>query len=285
MSNILIFGAGYLGQKFADSIPGSVLTTADISDGDAVREALETFKPDAVLNTAGKTGKPNVDWCEDNKIATMRSNVVGALVLAEACAEANVHMTHLGSGCIFYGPSPDPKGWRETAYANPSAFYSRTKYAADIVLSDLPNVAVARLRMPIDGIPGPRNLITKLANYPKIIDVENSVTVIDDLVKAILVIVEKKATGVFHTVNEGTMKHRDLIALYEEIVDPAHTNEWIPNDDLVKLGLATKGRSNCILQNARLKEIGVEMRPISVALRDCMEQYAAAIKKEKSLTT
>lgn len=278
MSSILIFGAGYLGQKFADAIPGAVLTPVDIADPDAVREALQTFKPDAVLNTAGKTGKPNVDWCETNKLPTMRSNVVGALVLAEACAEANVHLTHLGSGCIFYGPSPDPKGWREQDFANPSAFYSRTKYAADLVLSELPNVAVARLRMPIDGVPGGRNLITKLAAYPKIIDVENSVTVIDDLIKAVLQMIEKRATGVFHVVNEGTMKHRELIKLYEEIVDPSHTNEWIPNEDLVTLGLATKGRSNCILQNTRLKEIGIEMRPISVALRECMERYATALK-------
>lgn len=278
MPNILIFGAGYLGQKFADAIPGSVLSTVDISDGDAVREAIETHKPDAVLNTAGKTGKPNVDWCEENKVPTFRSNVIGALVLAEACAEARLHLTHLGSGCIFYGPSPDPKGWRESDFANPSAFYSRTKYSADLVLSELPNVAIARLRMPIDGVPGSRNLITKLANYPKIIDVENSVTVIDDLVPAILQMIEKRAQGVFHVVNEGTMKHRDLIALYNEIVDPTHTNEWISNDELVKLGLAAKGRSNCILQSTRLKEIGIEMRPISVALRDCMEKYAAALK-------
>ena len=284
MPNILIFGAGYLGQKFADAIPGSVLSTVDISDPEGVREALETFKPDAVINTAGKTGKPNVDWCEDNKVPTFRSNVVGALVLAEACAEARIHLTHLGSGCIFYGPSPDPKGWRESDFANPSAFYSRTKYAADLVLSELPDVAVARLRMPIDGVPGNRNLITKLANYPKIIDVENSVTVIDDLVPAILKLSEKRAQGVFHVVNEGTMKHRDLIALYNEIVDPTHTNEWIPNEDLVKLGLATKGRSNCILQNTRLKELGIEMRPISVALRDCMEKYAAALKAGQPAT-
>ncbi|MEO5927573.1 MAG: sugar nucleotide-binding protein [Patescibacteria group bacterium] len=284
MPNILIFGAGYLGQKFADAIPGSVLSTVDIADGDAVREAFEMHKPDAVINTAGKTGKPNVDWCEDNKVPTFRSNVIGALTLAEVCAEERIHLTHLGSGCIFYGPSPDPKGWLESDFANPTAFYSRTKYSADLVLSELPDVAIARLRMPIDGVPGGRNLITKLANYPKIIDVENSVSVIEDLIQAILKLSEKRAQGVFHVVNEGTMKHRELIALYNEIVDPSHTNEWIPNDDLVKLGLATKGRSNCILQNTRLKELGIEMRPIDVALRDCMEKYAAAIKTQQPAT-
>lgn len=275
MKKILIFGAGYLGHKFADAWQGAVLSSVDISDREAVRAALDAIRPDAVLNTAGKTGKPNVDWCESHKLPTFRSNTIGALTLAEACAEKGIHLTHLASGCIFYGPSPDPAGWREEDFANPSAFYSRTKYAADLILSQLPNVAIARLRMPIDSQPGPRNLITKLAAYPKIIDVENSVTVVDDLLFAVGQLIEKKAEGVFHVVNEGTMKHRELIALFEELVDPTHKNEWITPDDMVRQGLAVKGRSNCILQNRRLKELGIEMRPISVALRNCMEKFGA----------
>lgn len=279
MPKIVIFGPGYIGQMFANALPDAVLSTVDISDAEAVREVLDTYQPEAVLNCAGKTGKPNVDWCEANKVPTFRSNTIGPLILADACAERGIHLTHLASGCVYYGESPDPKGWKEDDFANPSAFYSRTKYATDLILSQMPNIAIARLRMPIDSTPGGRNLITKLAAYPKIIDVENSVSVVDDLIAAIKVIIEKKAEGVFHVVNEGTMKHRDLIALYNEIVDPTHTNEWIPNDDLVTLGLATKGRSNCILQNTRLKELGVEMRPISIALRDCMEKYAAIMKQ------
>lgn len=276
MAKILIFGPGFLGTKFHLATEGSVLSKADIADPAQVRAALDEHRPDAVANFAGKTGKPNVDWCETNKLPTMRSNVVGALVLAEACAERGVHFTHISSGCIFYGPSPDPRGWREDDFANPSAFYSRTKYAADLVLSQLPNVAIVRLRMPIDSEPGERNLITKLAKYPKIIDVENSVTVVDDLMEAINGIIEKRGTGVFHAVNPGTMKHRDLMKLYVELVDPAHRNEWIMEADLVAQGLATKARSNNIMQNTRLPELGIHLRPIDVALRDCMEKYALA---------
>jgi dTDP-4-dehydrorhamnose reductase len=275
---VLIFGAGFLGHKLASVIPDARLISQDISDRNFMTTLLRYHEPRAVINAAGKTGLPNVDWCEANKTITMRSNTIGALVLADACAELDIHLTHLSSGCIFYGQSPDPKGWHETDHANPSAFYSRSKYASDIVLSDLDNVAVVRLRMPIDSIPGPRNLITKLAGYPKIIDVENSVTVIDDLVRAVQAIVEQQATGVFHAVNDGAMRHRDLIALYEQLVDPTHTNEWISSDKLLSLGLISKGRSNCILQNTRLSALGVEMRPVSTALRACMEQYAKRFK-------
>ncbi len=276
MTKILIFGPGFLGTEFSEAVPGSILTTADITDRFQIEEAFEEFQPDVVVNFAGKTGKPNVDWCEEHKLETLRSNVVGALTLAEECQSRNLHLTHISSGCIFYGTSPDPKGWSETDFANPSAFYSRTKYAADLMLAQLPNIAIVRLRMPIDSKPGSRNLITKLAQYPKIIDVENSVTVIDDLFMAIQGLIEQKATGIFHAVNPGVMRHRDLIKLYTELVDPTHTNEWITEQDLVTQGLATKARSNNIMQNNRLPEIGIHMRPIEVALRECMEKYAEA---------
>jgi 3,5-epimerase/4-reductase len=270
----LIFGEGFLGRRLARDLPDAALSAADIADPAAVARALDEGRPEAVVNAAGKTGRPNVDWCESHQAETYRSNVAGPLVLAEACAARGAHLTHLGSGCIFYGPSPAPGGWREDDFANPSSFYSRTKYAADLVLSRLPGVAVARLRMPIDAEPGPRNLITKLAGYQQVVDVENSVTFVDDLVLALGAIVARRAEGVFHVTNPGTLRHRDLLAAYREIVDPAHTCELIGEADLVGRGLALKARSNCVLASPRLAELGVSLRPVGQALRETMLAYA-----------
>lgn len=274
---ILILGKGFLGQRMAAAWPNAVLTDARIDDAAAVLRALDEYKPDAVVNAAGKTGTPNVDWCETHQAETVRSNTIGPLVLAESCAARNLYLIHLGSGCIFYGPSPDPRGWKEDDFANPVAFYSKTKYAADLILSRLPNVAVVRLRMPIDATPSPRNLIDKLIRYPKVIDVENSVTVVEDLLSAIYQLAHKRGTGIFHAVNPGTMRHRDLIALYREYVNPNHTCEWIRDEDLVAQGLAKAARSNCILQSTRLAEFGIHLRPIEVALRDAIQKYAAVV--------
>lgn len=272
----LVFGAGFMGQRLARDLPGAALDPADIADESAVRVALDKHKPDAVVNAAGKTGRPNVDWCETHEHETYRSNVEGPLVLARACKAAGAYLLHLGSGCVFYGPSPSPGGWREDDFANPKSFYSRTKYSADLVLSRLPNVGVARLRMPIDSIPGTRNLITKLAGYKQVIDVENSVTVVDDLVGVVAALIERRAGGVFHATNPGTMRHRDLLELYRDLVDGSHRVELIREEDLVTRGLAKLGRSNCVLSNTNLEALGITMRPVEVALRDAMERYAVA---------
>jgi 3,5-epimerase/4-reductase len=279
MSRIVVFGAGFLGHRFEKDLPGAVLSTADITDKHAVLAAIRDAGAGAVVNCAGKTGRPNVDWCEVHPFETYRANVIGALTLADACREAGAYLLHLGSGCIFYGDRPGGGGWREDDHANPTGFYSRTKYAADLVLSRLPNVGIARLRMPIDDAPGDRNLITKLSRYPQVIDVENSVTVVADLVGAVGKLVAARATGVFHVVNPGWMRHRDLLALYCEMVDPAHQFRLIRDEELVGKGLALAARSNCVLSSDRLAELGIALRPIDEALRDVMTRYKAAARR------
>jgi 3,5-epimerase/4-reductase len=270
----LIFGRGFLGTRHARDLPDSYLSDVDITDAAAVARELAARKPSAVVNAAGKTGKPNVDWCESHPIETYRGNVTGPLVLAEACSKAGVYLLHLASGCIFYGDSPSPGGWREDDFANPVAFYSRTKYAADLVLAPLPNVGIARLRMPIDAEPGSRNLITKLAAYKQVVDVENSVTIVSDLVMVVAALIDKRGQGIFHVTNPGAMRHQTLLALYKELVDPDHTYELLRETELVSRGLAVRARSNCILASPRLAALGIAMRPVETALRTTMLEYA-----------
>jgi UDP-glucose 4,6-dehydratase len=280
----LVFGAGFLGERLAQSLPEAVLARAtDIADRQAVLAALRKQNASSVVNAAGKTGHPNVDWCEHHPLETARSNVMGPLVLAEACAEVGAHLIHLASGCIFYGPSPSAGGWREDDFANPSSFYSRSKYAADLILSRLPNIAIVRLRMPIDVVPGPRNLITKLASYPQVVDVENSVTIVPDLVEIVGGLVLRRATGVFHATNPGPVRHARLMSLYRQFVDPNHRYTMIAEDELVSRGLTIRARSNCILSSTRLESLGLSMRPSEAALPDLFGQYATALRASRSL--
>lgn len=270
----IVFGAGFIGRRLAEALPRAHLSSVDITDAPAIDGELRARSCTVAINAAGKTGRPNVDWCEVHPHETYRSNAVGPLILAERCARAGVYLLHLGSGCVFHGPSPRPGGWGEEDAAAPISFYARTKLAADLVLSRLPGVGIVRIRMPIDGTPGPRNLITKLASYPAVIDVENSATVLDDLIPVVRALIEQRATGIFHATNPGVLRHRDLLQLYRAIVDSSHACELIPESELVARGLVAVARSNCLLASSRLAERGITMRPIGEALLDAMRQYA-----------
>jgi dTDP-4-dehydrorhamnose reductase len=282
----LVLGQGWVGTRLVRDVPSAYsVSCIDIADRDLINQLIDHERPGVVINAVGKTGRPNVDWCETHREETYRSNVIGALNVANACAVQGAHLIHLGSGCIFNGCSPNTTavgtmrnyemvdhGWREIDYANPESFYARTKYAADLVLSQLSNVAIVRLRMPIDGTPHPRNLITKLAGYGQVIDVENSITVVDDLVAVIRQLIEKRAAGIFHAVNPGIVRHRDIVSLYRELVDPNYVPELILASELQTVA----PRSNAILADTRLGGLGIVMRPAAEAVRDALTRYAQA---------
>ena len=279
---ILIFGNGYIGNRckeaWGDEAFISPVNVKSVQD--AIDEINRT-QPDVVFNAAGVKGKPNVDWCEDHQLETIEGNTVLPIMLAQACAETGKYLLHIGSGCIFYGHSPhEDNAWREDDFGNPRPVYSRAKFAADLVLSTLPNVGIGRIRMPIDWKPSSGNLIDKLAGFEKVIDVENSVSIVDDMVDVFYQLLSKRAEGIFHVTNPGTMRHRELLGLYKELVDQNHSCEWISNDDLVKQGLAKKGRSNNFLKSTRLGEFGIAMRSVQEALRDTLEKYAKAKRGE-----
>lgn len=273
---ILIIGDGFIGNRCANSWEDeAVISDKRINSTEDIVSEIEKHKPDTVLNAAGRTGRPNVDWCEDNQLETIVGNTKLPIILAEGCYETDTYLLHVGSGCIFYGESHHEDGkWREDDHGNPEPVYSRTKWAADLTLSTLENVGIARIRMPIDHVPSPRNLIDKLINYEKVIDVENSVTIVEDMIDVFYQLLEQKGEEIYHVTNPGTLKHRDIISHYKEYVDPDHDNEWITEEELVELGLADKERSNNFLHSSNLEDLGIEMRHIQDAIEDTMKKYA-----------
>ncbi len=288
---------GWLAQKFAAFLSSPAgeaeLSSVDITDAAAVARELDRVQPAIVLNAAGKTGGPtvspsgqhghNIDWCEEHKPETMKANVVGPVELVNACKARNIRLVHLSSGCIFQGRGHLATGFREDDAVAPPSFYSWTKYWADQYLTAAwpEGVLIVRLRMPVDVEPSPRNLMDKLKKYPKIIDEENSVSVVPDLVSATKQLMEQGAVGIYHVTNPGSVTHRELMALYREFVDPQHSCEFISTEELYRLGLARAGRSNCVLNTDKLIRAGVKIPPIKERIREVMAEYAASVKRVK----
>jgi len=276
----LIFGKnGWLAQKFNKFLENSEISDVDITDLRAMRKELDEKKPDVVINAAGITGRPNIDWCEEHKLETIAGNVTGplnilqaCLPVGEACEERKIYWVHLGSGCIFQGKGPKGRGFKEEDEVNPPSFYSLTKYWADSILKNFP-VLIVRLRLPIDTQPNPRNLIDKLLKYPKVIDSKNSVTVIPDLLEAVKQLVEKKRTGIYHVVNPGVIKPSEIMKLYKKVINHEHQFEVVSEKELYKKGLVKAVRSNCYLNTEKLQKEGIILKPIKERIVEVLKEY------------
>jgi len=229
---------------------------------------LDRERPVHVVNAAGRTGRPNVDGLEGRPGMVYRSNVVGPLILATACRERGIHMTHLGSGCVYGGDNhgagfgeEDPPNFRGSLYA-------RSKAAAEMGLRDF-EVLQLRIRLPISERPHPRNLLTKLLGYARVICVPNSVTVLEDAWPVAEALVAERATGVWNLVNDGVEQHDELLELYRRHVDPSHMYEIV---DEAALRLKA-GRSNCVLSTRKLHEAGLAMPPLEQSLPRLVKAY------------
>ncbi|MDD5739191.1 MAG: sugar nucleotide-binding protein [Candidatus Peribacteraceae bacterium] len=271
MKVLLFGGRGFMGQQFLQIYPDAVVPSADIADPAAVAGVLDREKPDVVINAAGKTGTPNVDWCEDHKLETMHANVLGPIVLAEECGKRGIYWVHLSSGCIYEGDNGG-RGFAETDETNfTGSFYSRSKALCERAIREFPGILILRLRMPFDGSSHPKNLITKLAKYARVNDEENSITCLTDFLEATKKLIERRATGIYNMVNEGTISPYRIMELYREIVDSNHRFERLPFP--AQSQVTKVGRSNCILATGKLKGEGIQMRPIEDAVKSALLEF------------
>jgi len=285
----LLFGkTGWIGGMLTDLLKEQKktfhLAESRTYDREAVIAEIEKYKPTHVLNAAGVTGRPNVDWCEDHKQETLRSNVVGTLVVADVCASRNIHHLLYATGCIFEYDAAHPiggAGFTETDKANfHASYYSHTKAMVEDMLHAYPTTCTLRVRMPISDDLSPRNFVTKIVKYDKVVDVPNSMTVLTELLPVSLAMAEKKLTGIYNFCNPGAISHNEVLALYKKHVDPEYT--W-NNFSLEEQALILKaGRSNNTLEHDKLMAAlgpdAVKVNEIHVAVELCMQRMRANLE-------
>jgi len=232
MSKILLFGStGWIGGKLKKIFEknGFVVVPSSSRLDQYVPLIQEIEKTDAniIVNAAGITGRPNIDWCEDNKIKTLEINTVGTSVLVSTCYRMNKYYVYIGTGCIYeYDGIHDSVGFTEEDPPNfQKSWYSHTKVMIENITKSYPDTLTLRVRMPISDDLHPRSFITKIKSYKKVINVKNSVTVLHDLLPLIPDMIEKRLTGVFNFVNPGTISHHEILDLYRLYIDHEFTYE------------------------------------------------------------
>ncbi|MCM8778388.1 MAG: sugar nucleotide-binding protein [Candidatus Omnitrophica bacterium] len=267
-NSILIFGKGFIGTRVQEEFNCS-LTEREILSLKEAEEEIDKFNPKIILNCIGHIGK-NVDECEKDLDKTLQANTFVPLILAELSLRKKIKFIHISSGCIYHF---DYKKQKPITEIQPpdffDLFYSRTKIYAEEALKALARkipLLILRPRIPLDNRPHPRNLLTKLLKYKKVIDIPNSITYIPDFLKALKHLIKIDANGVFNVVNKGALRYPELLEVYKKYV-PEFKYEII---DLKELGLV---RTNVILSTKKLEKAGFKVRDIHEVLEECVNAY------------
>ena len=106
------------------SVPDS--TALNIADRRSVRQAVETFRPDYIINAAAYTA---VDKAESDAERAFAVNRDGACHLAEAAEAAGAAMLHISTDYVFDGAGGAP--YDEAAQTAPQNIYGASKLAGE----------------------------------------------------------------------------------------------------------------------------------------------------------
>jgi dTDP-4-dehydrorhamnose reductase len=287
---ILLGGSGYVGQAYQQLLAQKGISfrnlrraDLDYSDAPTLTAFLRETRPSFLINAAGYTGKPNVDACELHKAECLFGNAVLPGRIAAACAAAGVPWGHVSSGCIFTGARPDGSGFTETDTPNFTfrrdncSFYSGTKALGEETLAGAPDVFIWRLRIPFDHRDSPRNYLTKLMRYERLLEAANSISQLHEFVAATFACWEKRIPfGTYNVTNPGHVTTREVVDLI--LKSSVHPKAYqFFNDETEFMRLAAKTpRSNCVMSSAKLADTGITLTPVRDAIRQALAQWQRA---------
>jgi dTDP-4-dehydrorhamnose reductase len=283
----LLGGSGYVGLAYQDllkskGIPFKNLRRADCdyTDVATLTAALKADRPEFLINAAGYTGKPNVDACELDKTNCLFGNAILPGRIAEACTAAGIPWGHVSSGCIFTGKRADGTGFTEadapnfTFRQNNCSFYSGTKALGEEILAGAPDVYVWRLRIPFDHRESPRNYLTKLMRYQRLLEAENSISQLQEFVAATFACWEKHIPyGTYNVTNPGHVTTREVVDLILESGVCKKDYEFFSDETDFMAKAAKTPRSNCVMTSAKLAAAGIEMTPVRDAIRSALKSW------------
>jgi len=288
MKWLLFGGNGWIGgmvktylEKKGETVFCSQVRADDESN---VEQELVSIFPDRVLCLIGRTHGPGystIDYLEQKGklVENIRDNLYSPVVLALLCKRFHIHLTYLGTGCIF--TYRDQTVFDEKD--KPNFFgsgYSTVKGFTDRLMHFFKNeVLNLRIRMPIVGYHHPRNFITKITQYERVCSIQNSMTVLEDMIPVMISLAERNKTGTFNLTNPGTIEHNEILELYKQIVDPAFEWKNFTLEEQSKILLSE--RSNNELDASLLKSEFPDMKDIRTSVKDLFLQWNRTYLSEK----
>ena len=286
---ILLGGGGYVGQAYQrlftrGGLPFRNVARRELDYGDttALTALLRDTGATFLLNAAGYTGKPNVDACEAHKAACLDGNAVLPGRILAACEAAGVPWGHVSSGCIYAGERPGGGGWREDDAPNFSfrtnhcSFYSGTKALGEEVLAGADNLYVWRLRIPFSEVDSPRNYLSKMMRYARLLDASNSLSQLDEFCAATFACWQKRVPfGTYNVTNPGQVTTREVVDLILQsgVAGAGKEFSFFDDEGEFMAKAAKTPRSNCVLDTTKLEATGIGMTEVHAALAQSLQNW------------
>jgi len=290
MKVLLYGGNGWIGKQFIELMCEHniefLLGVVRVDQMNELIDEIVAYNPTHIVSFIGRThgmidGKvyPTIDYLEQKGklLENVRDNLFSPIQLAVICGRFKIHLTYLGTGCIFsydemktinnqigFTESDEPNFF-ESSYSVVKGMTDRMMH----LFAD--NTLNLRIRMPINADANSRNFITKITTYARICSIENSMSVLPDLLPLVIDMMRKKITGTVNLTNPGKIQHNEILEMYRQIVDPTFT--WTNFTIEEQSSILAAGRSNNYLDTTLLETMYPNLPDIHTAVMNCLHRY------------
>jgi dTDP-4-dehydrorhamnose reductase len=273
-NSILVLGArGMLGSDICALLEGECRLTAwdieelDITDGAAVREAIENLKPAEVVNCAAFT---DVDGSESREGEAMAVNGLAPGHIAQACASVGARLIHISTDYVFDGTKDTPYTEDDAVY--PLSAYGRTKLAGERAVVDSGCRHFIVRTQWLYGRNG-KNFVDTISHLAKerdelrvVNDQFGRPTWTADLAAGIVVMLASEAEGVYHLAAGGECSWFDVAVEIVNAIRPVVKVTPVPTSEFPRPAVRP---AHAVLDCGRAaRELGLELRHWKDALRE-----------------
>lgn len=258
----------------------SISTGSDITNKQSIAEAIISSNAAIVLHLAAKT---DVDGCEKDKLLGIKGdawkiNVEGTKNVVEACQKSKKKIIYFSTDFVFNGEKEE--AYIEEDIPDPINWYAKSKFEGEKIVgnSGAPYVIVrtaypyrAIFEEKLDFV---RTVLKKLKDKESITAVSDHImtpTFIDDIAKALDVLIKNKEVGTFHVVGgqyispfDATLSIADTFGFDKSLVQRTTREEYFRNKAPRPFHLA--------LKNDKIEKLGIKMKTFEEGLLEIQKQ-------------
>lgn len=216
-------------------------------------EIINNEKPDLIINSAGLT---NVDECERNPDLAFKLNGESVRIIARESQKVNAKFVQISTDYVFDGTKGN---YKETDSPNPINVYGKSKLLGERNVLNYQDSIVLRIEMPY-GINLAKNkevFFESIINNLRVNKVVNaatdqiiSPTYVEDIPKAIEVLVEKEAKGIFHLASKEHFSRYEFARMIADVFN--FDKALVKEASLDKFKLVAKRPKNTFLNVGKI---------------------------------
>lgn len=277
----------YSGIDDGSAVTAAPYVSLDITDANAVKAAILSVRPDAVIHCAAWTA---VDAAEDeDKQEKVRLvNVEGTRNIADSCKELDIKMLYLSTDYVFDGQGETP--WEpDCKDYKPLNVYGQTKLDGELAVAGTVNrFFIVRIAW-VFGKNG-KNFIKTMLNVAKthdhlrvVNDQIGTPTYTFDLARLLVDMIQTEKYGYYHATNEGGFISwydftKEIFRQACEMGHPEYSEERVTVTPVTtaEYGISKAARPfNSRLDKSKLSQNGFEPLP---SWQDALHRYLMEIE-------